>query len=205
MGNGKTSLYEMWRMDGQKIRSVYDVLPTPTYLTMWKLIEEPSCKLCGKRENLEYVLSSCRTALKDGRYTWCHDQFLREIAAVLDTQNTKIEKGPKFINFIKGGKESSKSTYSKSSCILATANDREMQANVGGLTNFQNDILTTLRPDIVPWSRISRQVILVEPTVPWETRMEEAHERKLAKNQEIGNRHLREELEDIVFFSGGRL
>ncbi|CAC5397103.1 unnamed protein product [Mytilus coruscus] len=117
-------------MDGQKIgfllRSVYDVLPTPTNLTMWKLIEDPSCKLCGKPENLEHVLSSRRTALKDGRYTWRHDQVLREIAAILDTQRrkkTKLEKGPKFINFIKGGGKSSRNTYSKASGVLATAND----------------------------------------------------------------------------------
>ncbi|CAC5404457.1 unnamed protein product [Mytilus coruscus] len=42
----KISWHEMWRMDDQKIsfllRSVYDVLPTPTNLTMWKLIEDPS-------------------------------------------------------------------------------------------------------------------------------------------------------------------
>ncbi|CAC5377734.1 unnamed protein product [Mytilus coruscus] len=45
----KISCHEMWRMNGQKIsfllRSVYDVLPTPTNLTMWKLIEDPGCKL----------------------------------------------------------------------------------------------------------------------------------------------------------------
>ncbi|CAC5385085.1 unnamed protein product [Mytilus coruscus] len=111
----KISWHEMWRMDGQKIsfllRSVYDVLPTPTNLTMWKLIEDPSCKLCSKPANLEHILSSCRTALKDGRYTWRHDQVLREIAAVLDKQRrkkTKIEKGPKFINFIKGGGDTAK-------------------------------------------------------------------------------------------------
>ena len=97
-------------MDGQKVsfflRSVYDVLPTPTNLTMWKLSEDPSCKLCDQPANLEHVLSSCRTALKDARYTWQHDQVLREIAAALGLQRRrkkKIEKGPKFINFVKGG------------------------------------------------------------------------------------------------------
>ncbi|CAG2216520.1 unnamed protein product [Mytilus edulis] len=100
----KICWHEMWRMDGQKIRfllrSVYNVIHTPTNLTMWKLIEDSSCKLCGKPANLEHVLSSCRTALKDGRYKWHHDQVIREIAAVLDTQRskeTKTEKGPKFI------------------------------------------------------------------------------------------------------------
>ncbi|XP_071145365.1 uncharacterized protein [Mytilus edulis] len=190
----KISWHEIWRMDGQKIsfllrRLVYDVLPTPTNLTMWKLIEDPSCKLCGKPSNIEHVLSFYRTALKDVRYTWRHDQVLREIAAVLDTQRrkkSKLEKGPNFINFIKGGGESSRNTYSKANGILETANDWEMQADVGGKTTFPREILTTtFRPEIVLWSRISRQVILVELTVPWETRLEEAHERNLAKYQEL--------------------
>ena len=76
-------------MDGQKISflliSVYYALPTPSNQTIWKLIEDPSCKLCGKPANLDHVLSSCRTALKDGKHTWRHDQVLREMAAVLDT------------------------------------------------------------------------------------------------------------------------
>ena len=86
-------------MDGKKmsflLRSVNNVLPTLTNLTKWKLIEGTSCKLCVTLANLEHALLSCRTALKDGRYTWRHDQVLREIAAVLDTQRkkkTKIEK-----------------------------------------------------------------------------------------------------------------
>ena len=103
---------------------------------MWKLSEDPSCKLCDQPANLEHVLSSCRTALKDGRYTWRHDQVLREIAAALDLQRRrkkKIEKGPKFINFVKGGTETTKSNSTVSG-ILSTANDWEMQADVGGKT-----------------------------------------------------------------------
>ncbi|KAL1276035.1 hypothetical protein QQF64_035658 [Cirrhinus molitorella] len=43
--------------------------------------------------------------------------------------------------------------------------------------------LTSLRPDIVLWSRGTKQVVLIELTVPWEERMEEAYERKLKKYQ----------------------
>lgn len=32
----------------------------------------------------------------------------------------------------------------------------------------------TLKPDIVLWSRASKQVVLLELTVPWEERMEDA-------------------------------
>ena len=35
---------------------------------------------------------------------------------------------------------------------------------------------TTLRPDIVLWSQSSRQVAMVELTVPWVERTEEAHQ-----------------------------
>lgn len=42
-----------------------------------------------------------------------------------------------------------------------------------------------LRPDIVLVSEITRQVALLELTVPWEDRMEEAFERKRAKYEEL--------------------
>ncbi|KAJ7993819.1 hypothetical protein DPEC_G00258670 [Dallia pectoralis] len=41
------------------------------------------------------------------------------------------------------------------------------------------------RPDIVLWSQATRQVALIELTVPWEERIEEAHERKLGKYQSL--------------------
>ena len=40
-------------------------------------------KLCGKPANLEHVLSSCSTALTDGRYRWRHKKILGEVAAIL--------------------------------------------------------------------------------------------------------------------------
>ncbi|VDI39843.1 Hypothetical predicted protein [Mytilus galloprovincialis] len=100
-------------------------------------------KLSGKPANIEHVSSSCRTALKDGIYTWRHDQVLQEKAAVLNTQSrnkTKIEKDQKFINFIKGGRESSKNTYRQVNGIIATANDWEMQADIWGNTNFPKQV-----------------------------------------------------------------
>ncbi|KAK0136881.1 hypothetical protein N1851_026903 [Merluccius polli] len=51
---------------------------------------------------------------------------------------------------------------------------------------FQEEIShTSLRPDIVLWSKGTKQVVLIELTVPWEERMEEAHERKLKKYQAL--------------------
>ena len=42
-----------------------------------------------------------------------------------------------------------------------------------------------LRPDIVMWSRSTRNLIIIELTVPWEERMEEANERKREKYQDL--------------------
>lgn len=41
--------------------------------------------------------------------------------------------------------------------------------------------VTTLRPDIVLVSELSKQVVLLELTIPWEDHLEEALERKLSK------------------------
>lgn len=44
---------------------------------------------------------------------------------------------------------------------------------------------STLRPDIILVSEATKQLILLELTVPWEERMEEAQERKREKYQEL--------------------
>ena len=45
--------------------------------------------------------------------------------------------------------------------------------------------VTSLRPDIVLWSKVNKQVVVIELTVPWEDRMEEAHVHKLKKYQAL--------------------
>ena len=47
--------------------------------------------------------------------------------------------------------------------------------------------LTAQRPNIVLWSTSTRQVAMLELTVPWEERLEEAHERKKLKYQGLGD------------------
>ncbi|XP_052218246.1 uncharacterized protein LOC127835860 [Dreissena polymorpha] len=105
----------IWTMESDRLsflfKSVYDVLPSPTNLVTWGLAEKPDCKLCGRPANLEHVLSSCRTALSDGRYRWRHDRVLASIADHLDqarkAQKT-TNKGPSFIFFVRAGEEGAK-------------------------------------------------------------------------------------------------
>ena len=56
------------------LKSIYNVLPTPTNLCIWGMIEEPVCTLCRGQANLEHILLACKTALADRRYTWRHDK-----------------------------------------------------------------------------------------------------------------------------------
>jgi len=68
----KLTWSDIWQMEPVPIsfllRSVYDIPPTPANLHRWKLTEDPSCTLCGKRRTLELALSFCSTALSQGRY-----------------------------------------------------------------------------------------------------------------------------------------
>ncbi|XP_060083178.1 uncharacterized protein LOC132562453 [Ylistrum balloti] len=84
---------DIWKLEPCRIqfllRSVYDVLPTPTNLHRWGMTENPNCPLCDQPGNLAHVLSSCNTALTQGRYTWRHNNVLRELADTLEKERQK--------------------------------------------------------------------------------------------------------------------
>ena len=108
-------------------------------------------------------------------------------AATIDIARRKNRNPVKqqvFIKFVRSGQPGNATKGAVG--VLTTANDWLMSADVGEKLDFPRDICTTnLRPDIVIWSKHTKQVLLVELTVPWESRMEEAHERKLAKYQPL--------------------
>ena len=80
---------DIWRMSPRRlgfiIRAVYDQLATAENLTKWKLSQGRSCGMCGEPQTLKHVISSCREALGSGRYTWRHNEVLKEIVKVFDT------------------------------------------------------------------------------------------------------------------------
>ncbi len=66
--------------------------------------------------------------------------------------------------------------------LLATARDWKLLVDPGKQLRFPEiTASTTLRPDMVLMSEVTKQVVLLELTVPWEEWMEEAQERKKAK------------------------
>ncbi|XP_069136759.1 uncharacterized protein [Argopecten irradians] len=105
----RLSWSDIWRMEPCRIqfllRSVYDLLPSPTNLHRWGLTETPDCPLCNRPGNLAHVLSGCNVVLTRGRYKWRHDKVLKELANILERERIKKRKPATsctFINFVRG-------------------------------------------------------------------------------------------------------
>ncbi|XP_049336392.1 uncharacterized protein LOC125802421 [Astyanax mexicanus] len=170
------------------VQAVYDVLPSPANLHVWGKSETPSCPLCSGRGSLEHLLSGCPKALADGRYRWRHDQVLKAVAesvasAISSSKNHHAPK--KAIYFVKAG-EKPRTNKHATAGLLHTASDWQLQVDLGKQMRFPQQIATTtLRPDMIMTSQSSKQLIILELTVPWEENIEEANERKRAKYQEL--------------------
>ena len=69
----KLTWNDIWQIAPRKlsflIRSMYNQLSSKNNLFKWKKERDPMCPLCNKPQTLEHVLSSCKTALGNGRYT----------------------------------------------------------------------------------------------------------------------------------------
>ena len=128
------------------------------------------------------------TALEDERYRWRHDKILGEIAASLDVakrRKLQTQTGSTFIRFVKAGGSANPSTQ-KPMGILATRRDWNLQVDLRRQLRFPPEIaIKRLRPDILLLSKTTKQLVLLELTVPREERMEEAHERKRVKYQPL--------------------
>ncbi|KAL3976498.1 mitochondrial import inner membrane translocase subunit TIM8 [Sarotherodon galilaeus] len=157
-------------------------------LHLWGKSETPVCPLCSGRGTLEHLLSSCPRALADGRYRWRHDQVLRVVAGKIASaiSTSKHHHAPrKAISFIKAGEKPQVRSHLTTG-LLNTASDWQLQADLGKQLKFpQNIAKTSLRPDMIIISEASKQLIMLELTVPWEERIEEANERKRGKYQEL--------------------
>ena len=76
---------DLWQMTPLRLSflicSTYDQISSKNSLFKWKKESDPTCPLCNdKPQTLEYVLSSCKTALGNWRCTWRHNSILDELA-----------------------------------------------------------------------------------------------------------------------------
>ncbi|KAK3802302.1 hypothetical protein RRG08_066140 [Elysia crispata] len=164
------------------IRSVYDLLPSNANLVRWGKKEDPTCPLCQGRQTTEHVLSSCKIALSQGRYTWRHNRVLQELAAIISTakEETTLPKTKALIFTTERGAKSWHGrpvrTTNQIKCLLDGCDDWDDSADLPECDSHPSIIKETrLRPDIVMHSASTQQLITVELIVPYENSMEEAH------------------------------
>ena len=181
------------------LQAVSDTAPTPTNLHRWGCREvDPSCVLCGRPCTLRHLLNACSSALHQGRYTWRHNSVLtiiqkRLIAfwtadATQKAINTRTT-GQRYITFVPAGHSGALTSRSSSrrplvnQNILLQASDWDFRFDLGSEPlQFPTEVAaTTLRPDVVIYSRTKKIVIMLELTVPLEDRSHLAHDRKTSK------------------------
>ena len=178
------------------LNSTHNVLPTSDNIRRWgKTNVDLKCCLCGySKPTLKHVLNGCPMALKQGRYTWRHDSILLRLVEELQSclghanscaiNNIKIE--DTFIKFVREGKQPSKSKLPFRKGLLFKANDWVLAYDSPQLPLvFPHHIVqTSLRPDIIIFSDTTRQVFILELTVPSEDNIVQRHtdkENKYAK------------------------
>ena len=197
---------DIWHMAPLRIsfilRSAYDLLPSNANLVKWGKTVDPACPLWREKQTVEHVLSSCKVALAQGRYTWRHNQVLKEIVqAVWASTNTAKGKLrtpnaiPMFIT-AGGNKAWPKTTVPLGTCrqsLLDGADDWECTADLKEW-NSHPDIIrkSGMRPDIVLNSQSTKQLIMIELTVPYENRMEVAQTYKTKKYADLAKNLRRE-------------
>ncbi|KAK3781004.1 hypothetical protein RRG08_046308 [Elysia crispata] len=144
--------------------------------------EDPTYPLCQGRQTTGHVLSSCKIALSQGRYTWRHNRVLQELAAIISTAKgeTTLPKTNALIFTTEGGAKSWHGwpvrTTNQIKRLLDSYDDWDVSADIPEWDSHPSIIKETrLRPDIAIHSASTQQRIMVELIVPYENRMEEAH------------------------------
>jgi hypothetical protein len=173
---------------------------TPDMLKLWGLIPTAQCPLCSHKQcTLHHILVNCNFALNQGRYTWRHDSVLANLElalAKLVTEFNKKRPTPFAIDakksfhkcFVRSGvKTSRKKNNEPNRPLLAVANDWMMLVDFDhrNIVFPPSICATDQRPDIVLWSRMSREVILLELTCCAEEGIEAAKVRKQVRYHEL--------------------
>lgn len=138
------------------VRSSIDFLPCLSNLRNWGKRVNDKCKMCGNIETLNHVLNSCQSSLNQGRFTWRHNSILSHLVKYFSDSD----------------------------------NDGTIIADLPGFSNGGGTIppnihVTNLKPDMLILRDNGRNITIVELTVPFETNIEKAHERKTLKYNQL--------------------
>ncbi len=111
-----------------------------TWLELWRMREDPLCRLCGERGTMVHILAGCKIALSQRRYRWCHDKVLRALADILEQERQKKlqahERPRPSIQFIREGEKPLSSTKRTTKGLLQTAQSWEMRVDLERKLHF---------------------------------------------------------------------
>lgn len=159
-------------------------LPTGDNLRRWSNSHvSVRCACCGMAHpTLLHVLNGCKTMLKQGRYTWRHNNVLACLFQAIYTFAQSLETtAPPCITFVRAGEQPAQTTQRacpvRRSGILSRASDWQAVCDLPGHSyTFPAHIaVTAQRPDIVLFSNTSKIVVMVELTCPHEDNIDGAY------------------------------
>ena len=128
-----------------------------------------------------------------GRYKWRHDKVLKELANSIQekvVENvSKPENKRTRIQFVKEGEKRKTETKEEEyHTYLSSAKDWNLTVDLESSLKIPRDICnTSLRPDLILVSRKTKQMGILELTVPNEDRIEVSGELKRAKYEPIAH------------------
>ena len=67
------------------VKYISNTLATKKNLCKWSLSTASACSFCFQSETLQHIVSSCKSYLQDGRYTWRHNSVLLHFAKTLSS------------------------------------------------------------------------------------------------------------------------
>ena len=158
--NWKSLLYHLPRNVLQFfINSSIDTLPTNSNLVRWSKRSSPKYNICPNKETLLHTLNNCKTMLDQGRYSWRHDSILK---VIFEKWNSVINENDELF------------------CDLPN--------KYTGISTVPTDlVITSLKPDIVRVNKIEKSVTLLELTVPFDSNIDNAKNRKSQKYENLIN------------------
>jgi hypothetical protein len=136
---------------------------------------------------MKHTLNGCSVGLRQSRYLWRHNNVLKVLAPDLHGRIAKENRTPpvpmSFISFIPAGVVPSRRLRASGRPpLLRSATDWQLELDLDDNLVFPPIIATTsLRPDIVIWSRSTKTVIWGELTCPLEELILDAYVRKKSR------------------------
>ena len=171
-----------------------------------KLLDPKTQEPCGQAFPTSlHVLTGCRAALEQGRYTWRHNSVLLVLKQHLVKHITDINAGRVSFPTAKplcfrrddgqwynsGGSRDRQLAPVRLCDYLSRANDWQIFFDLPGRDNFTYHVfppeivVTNQRPDVVLLSRRQRWVLCLELTCPKEERIRVSHELKASRYYEL--------------------